>query len=49
MSYAITGRTGDTPKPVYSVAQRNEQGEFVVYDGRGAIVCTITTSRFSDE
>lgn len=49
MSFAVTGRTGDTPKPIYSVAQSNEQGEFVVYDGEGSIVFAIKASNFEDE
>ncbi|MGK8207409.1 hypothetical protein ACRS8P_09940 [Burkholderia cenocepacia] len=49
MSFAVTGRNGDTPKPVYSIAQSDEQGQFVVYDGSGAMVCAITAPRFADE
>lgn len=48
MSFAVTGRTGDISKPIYSIAQSNEQGEFV-YDGSGSIVCAITASNFEDE
>lgn len=49
ISFAVTGRTGDTPKPIYSIAQSNEQGEFGVYDGSGSIVCAITASNFEDK